>query len=406
MVERYTAYHHLRAAAGQGAVAGVLVLNEYVARKHLGATRWQILALMMIPAAAQLVVVVWNPASAPGPLGRRPFRTFGTALHALLLLPLLTGGGWGPWAFVALAATVLVAEMLLVPLQNAVLARNYGDAVRGRRFGSAVSLQSLLLVCVSVPLGILLDHRPGAWPVGYALAAGAAIYAYRHWGRLRRRRPAPVAAGLESHASAWQVLRRDGTFRAFEGCFMVYGLGFLALQPVLVLYFADEVAVSYTDVGLARGAVFWLVMVLAAPRMGRLGDRIGILRLAALGFLCLALFPLSLRVLPDRAGLFVGYAIFGLAMSAVNVAWNLGPIAMARGRDPIPYLNAHVAAVGLRAVVGMTAATALQETLGSRAVFLGVAVLEVLAAGLMFWTARITGRRWRIPAAPTSVAAP
>jgi MFS family permease len=406
MYERYTAFFHLRAVAGQGAMGGVLILNEYIAHKELGATRWQILALLLIPAAGQLMTVVWNPASGKGPISRRPFRIIGMGLHALLFLPLLTGGAWTPGLFVALTATVAVAQMLLVPLQNAILARNYGASHRGRRFGRAVAVQSLALVVVSVPVGLCLDREPGAWTWAYALSGVAAIFAYKQWGRLRRRRPTEDVSGLSEHASPWSALLGDRSFLAFEGCFMVYGLGFLALMPILPLFLVDELGVSYGDVGLARGAVFWIVMIVTAPLVGWLGDRIGILRLGALGFLCLALFPLTMILLPNRLGLFVGFAVFGLAMSAVNVTWNLGPITLARGRDPIPYLNAHLSLVGIRAIIGMTAATALYGTLGSTGIFLGVIVLEVVAAALMLWTARATGRRWRVDAEAANVTLP
>ena len=403
MDERYTAFFHLRAVAGQGALTGVLLLNEYVLRKQLDASRWQILLLLVIPAALQLVTVVWNPATSAGPIARRPFRTLGMGLHALLLLPLLTGGGWSPWALVALLVTVLIGQVFLVPIQNSIVARNYGDVRRGRRFGRAVAVQSLFIVGVSLPVGAWMDHDPTAWPWTYALAALAGMFAYRQWGRLRRRRAATPPPDLEQHKSAWQALKKDRTFLAFEGCFMVYGLGFLALQPVLPLFLVDEIGVSYTDVGLARGAVFWIVMVLASPLVGRLGDRLGVLRLGALGFLTLALFPLTLWLLPNRVGLFLGFGLFGLAMSAVNVAWNLGPILLARGRDTVPYLNAHVAAVGVRALIGMTTATVLYQALGSGAVFLGVAGVEVVAACLMLWLAVSTRRRWRVPQAPVDI---
>lgn len=406
MYERYTAFFHLRAVAGQGALAGVLLLNEYVLRKQLDATRWHILLLLLIPAVLQLVTVVWNPATSAGPLARRPFRTLGIAVHALLLLPLIPGPTWPPWAFVGLLVIVLVAQVFLVPIQNSIVARNYGEVRRGRRFGRAVAVQSLFIIGVSVPAGLWLDHDPTAWPWAYAFGALAGMFAYSQWGRLRRRRGAAPPRDLEQHGSAWSALRRDRTFLAFEGCFMVYGLGFLSLQPVLPLFLVDELRVSYTDVGLARGAVFWSVMVLASPLIGRLGDRLGILRLGALGFLCLGLFPLVLWLLPSRLGLFLGFGIFGLAMSAVNVTWNLGPITMARGRDPVPYLNAHVAAVGVRALLGMTAATAIHEAVGTAPVFLGVVGLEVVAAALMFWLARSTGRRWRVPEVPPSVHVP
>ena len=85
-------------------------------------------------------------------------------------------------------------------------------------------------------------------------------------------------------------------------------------------------------------------------------------------------------------------------MCLVNITWNLGPLTMARGRAPEPYLNAHVALVGIRAIIGMTGATLVHQYVGSAPIFWGVSVLEVLAAVLMLWLAISTGRRWRVPA--------
>jgi MFS family permease len=406
VIERYTAVVHLRAVVGQGALVGVFLLNEYVARKGLGASRWHILALLLLPALTQLSAVVWNPAMPGRLLGARPFRVLGQGVHLLLFLPLLLVFATGPTSLVALLAVCGVAQVLLVPLQNGILARNYPEARRGRRFGTATAVQALAIVLVSVPAGWWLDRDPGAWRYLYGFAALAAVFAYRQWGRLRRRRPPPPPPHLESHASPWQALRRDRHFLAFEACFMAYGLGFLALQPVLPLYLVDELGVGYGQVGLARGALFWITMAVASLWLGRVGDRLGVLRLGALSFLTLGLFPAVLLVVPGDAGLYLGFAVYGLAMAGVSLTWNLGPILLARGRDPHPYLNAHISLVGVRALVGMVGATLVQQALGSRAVFVGVVGLEVVAAAGMWWTARATGRRWTAspegpPAPPT-----
>ena len=395
MYERYTAFFHLRAVAGQGAMVGVFFLYDIVLRKQLHASRWEILLAMLVPAIGQLMAVIWNPATSGGWISRHPFRILGIGVHSLLLLPLVTGGDWTATQFAWLVAFVWLAQMLLIPLQNGILARNYREESRGRLFGRAVAVQSLFNVGTSVPIGLWLDKDPAAWPWAFGFAALAAVYSYRQWGRMRRRRSAAPRPDLDVHTSAWAAIKRDKTFLAFEGCFMLYGIGFLAMQPVLPLFLVDEVGVSYSDVALARNAIFWSVLVLASAAMGKLGDRLGILKLGALGFATLSLFPLVLLLFPNHFGLFLGYGVYGLAMCMVNITWNLGPLTMARGRDPEPYLNAHVALVGVRAIIGMTAATFVHQAAGSRPVFLGVIGFELIAAALMLWLAVATGRAWR-----------
>ena len=97
-------------------------------------------------------------------------------------------------------------------------------------------------------------------------------------------------------------------------------------------------------------------------------------------------------MLPGTTGLYVGFVIYGLAMSGVFLGWSLGPIQIARGRDLYPYLNAHLGLVGFRALVGMVSATLIQQHLGSRAVFLCVIALELVAAVGMLYTARAARR--------------
>ena len=392
--DTYTAHHHLRAVMGAGVAAGVLLLNEYVARKGLGASRWHVLAMLLIPSLAQFIAANWNPTDPSRRLGFRPFRELGMPSRALLLLPLLLPFLRNSTAFVGILAATLSVDALLLPVQNWTLARNYSAASRGSRFGVASAVQAGAIILVTLPAGWVLDHDPGAWPWLYAIAALAGVYGYVHWSRLRRRprhrvKLHPSAEPEVEHASAWATLFADKRFLWFECCFMVYGIGFLMLQPVLPIYLVDELHVTYSQVSMARGLLFWLGMIVASPILGRLADRIGILRTSGLSFLALIAFPLTLLLMPGVHGLFVGFLLYGLAMGGVNVAWNLGPIALARGRDPMPYLNAHVALVGIRAVIGMVAGAWIQYAVGTAPVFVCVVVLELVAGvGMLALAAR------------------
>jgi hypothetical protein len=387
--ERYTIHHHVRAVAGQGIVAGVVLLNEYVARKGLGCSRWHLLALLLAPSLAQFIAATWNPADpSRGPLGRAPFRLLGIPSRALLLLflvPMLRTDT----AFVVIMALALSTEALLLPVQNWTLAHNYAKATRARRFGMTTGIQALVIIAVVVPGGWALDKRPDAWPLLYAVAAAGGAYGYLHWSRLRRRWRRKARA--EEHLPPqrpWKLLFTNKELLAFEAGFMVYGIGFLMLQPVLPIYLVDELHVSYGQVGLARGLLFWLGMSVASPLAGRMADSMGLFRTCALSFAVLTAFPLVLLLVRGPAALHLAYLVYGLAMGGVNVAWNLGPIVIARGRDPLPFLNAHVALVGVRALIGMVAGAWIQASFGTKPVFWAVVALELVAAVLMARLAR------------------
>lgn len=386
LYERYTIHHHVRAVAGQGVVAGTVLLNEYVARKGLGASRPMLLLLLLVPSLAQFVAATWNPADPSRRMGRAPFRLLGIPSRALLLLFLLPAmRSAGP--FVAVMAVVLSVEALLLPVQNWTLAHNYQHATRARRFGMTTAVQALVIIAVVLPGGWALDRWPEAWPLLYALAAAGGIYGYAHWSRLRRRWRSRARTEPQQHRP-WRLLFSDRRFLLFEAGFMIYGLGFLMLQPVLPLYLVDELHVSYGQVALARGLLFWLGMSLASPVAARVADAVGMLRTCAASFAVLTCFPLVLLLVKAAWALDVAYLVYGVAMGGVNLAWNLGPITIARGRDPLAFLNAHVALVGIRAVVGMPLGMWIQASVGTRAVFWLVIALEIAAAAVMLKVGR------------------
>jgi len=331
--DRYTAFHHLRAVAGLGVLSGVFLLNAEFAVGTLGATPWQVLALMLIPALAQTLVVIRNPVDPRRGWIRRPFRRLVIPVHLLLLLPLLGLLPAAPWPFILLVAGCSAVQMLTVPVQNAILARNYAPATRGRRFGTANAVHALALVAVALPAGWLLDAWPGSWRWLYALAGIAGVYGYFNWSRLRRRRGVRAAPAAEEHASPWEALRGDPLFLAFEGCFMAYGLGFLMLMPVLPIYLMDELEVTYAEASYAKGALFWIVMVIAGPFLGRLSDRIGILRLNVISFLTLALFPAALIALDGTVGMYVGCCLSGWRNKPQDVVVGTGAVSGREGRS-------------------------------------------------------------------------
>ena len=383
---RRTLYHHLHASAGMGLAAGVGILGEYIARKGLGASRVHILVLLALPPIAQFFASIWNPTDPRRLLGRRPFLFLGVPSRLLLLLPLAFVTLREATPFVSLAAFAVAAEFLLIPTQNALLATGYEGTDRGRRFGLSMAVTGATIVLVSYPAGRALDRAPDLWPWLLAFSAAAGLYGYFHWSKLRAYLRPPVRSDEPRPValSPWRTLLSRPRFLRFEAAFMAYGLGFLALQPVLPLYLVDELNITYTQIGTARGLFFWISFFVSSFFFGRWVDRIGVTRGCAAAFLVLALFPLVLLLGGGTGVLYPAFTIYGVAMGAIAVIWNLGPIAMAGDEDPLPFLNAHLALVGLRAMVGMIGGSALQAATSSQHVFGLVVVFQIVAAVMMF----------------------
>lgn len=394
-VGRYTRAGHVRAAFLEGLVQGVISLNEIVAKKTLAASDAVIASLVMAPPISLLFSAYWSNFLV-GRDKRSTFLVFGILGRLSLGLVAAVQGG------VAFAAVVVVATLLfgaVIPAQNALYQSNYHVVERGRMFGGAAAAQALATIGAAVVVGRLYDARPAdgyRWAyVGAAICGFASCWAFyrirfRSRGRgtgdplrarevigdIRRTMGSPFRGSLA-------ILRRDTAFRRYETAFMAYGLGFMMLQPVLPIFLVERLHVDYAQASNARGLIFYSMMALLSPVLGRVVDRTGPVRLSMAAFLLLAAFPALLLTVSSVRGAYVAFAVYGTAMAAVNLGWTLGPIHFAGKSDSAAYMGAHVALVAVRGLVGGPLGILLYRKSGTpgatfacaAALFLGAALL-------------------------------
>jgi len=223
--------------------------------------------------------------------------------------------------------------------------------------------------------------------------------------RSARARGDSVRADLLSRAGDWlgdvqsalrnplkgsiSIFRADPNFLHFESAYMIYGIAWMMMQPVIPIFLVDVIKVQYAQAALARGPMFWGVIALTSPAFGRLLDRWNAVRVAAIGFLALSLFPLGMALSHSIYGVYGSFLLYGLGMSAATLSWTMGPILFAGTRDAATYMGVHVTMVGFRGLVGNLIGLLLLQTIGSRATFLIASALFVVSA---FYMARLARR--------------
>lgn len=363
-VGRYTQRAWWRAATLEGAVLGVFILNEYVAKKTLGAGDAILTALVIGPTAALLFAAWWS-----GLLDRREksstFLVFGM-LGRLSLLLVTFAGSAGSFTAIIAAATFLFGA--IVPASNALLQRNFTASERGRVIGLGIALQALAAIAVSLLVGRLYDWRPEAYRLVYPAAAVCGFFSCLSLARVRfRSRPGEPAerqlfgAGLggaltgalrRPFAGALLLLREDRGFRRYEMGFMAYGLAWMMLQPTIPVFLVEKLQVAYAEVANARGLIYFTMIAVLSHPFGRLLDRIGPIRVSRIAFAILAIFPLILASARGVGMAYVAFLVYGCGMAAVQLGWTTGPIHFAGKRDSAGYMGAHVALVGVRAIIG------------------------------------------------------
>lgn len=401
-VSRYTARFHMPAAFFDGLVAGTFTLNDIVLRKTFGAGALLITLMVMAQPVSQLLAIVWGRLMHGR--SKRPFILgFGGFGRLLLLLVAFASTAT---AFAVPVVLSIALAIAIIPALNALYQSNYPDNERGRVFGNVLAVTALATIASSMAAGWAMDHDKEAYRIIYPLTGLVGLAGIWLYWRIRPR-PARLAGPAAVRTSrrtddispseffdaladavrnpfrgAKSLYTADPNFLRFEIGYMLYGLGFMMLQPVIPLYLVDEIHVQYSEAATARGLIFWGMMALVSPVFGRLLDRWNAVRVSILGFAVLATVPIFLALSHTLPGVYAAFAVFGFAMSPINIAWTMGPILFAGRKDAATYMGVHVTMVGIRGLIGNPMGLLLFKSFGSRPTFL-VASLFFLAATLV-----------------------
>ena len=386
----------MRAAFLEGLVQGVISLNEFVAKKTMGASDAVITVLVMAQPISLFFSAYWSNFL----LGRdkRPtFLIFGVLGRLSLFIVLAVHGGVG-FASVIVFATLMIGA--IIPAQNALFQTNYAVAERGRVYGVATAVQAIATIGAAVVAGRLYDQRTDGYRWAYSAAAilGFASCWVFYKIRFRHRKtgaPGAVAdrpglarevrSSLRSpFAGSVTILRHDRGFRRYETAYMSYGLAFMMLQPVIPIFLVERLHVDYAQASNARGLIFYSMVFLFSPIFGRVLDRHDPVKLSIFAFLLLSLFPIALMFATSVGAVYGAFVVYGIAMAAVNIGWTMGPIHFAGRNDSAAYMGAHVALVGVRGVIGGPLGMFIYRSTGTpRATFAAATALFLIGSMLM-----------------------
>lgn len=384
-------------------------LFPFVLAKSLAAPGWLITVSVILESMAMLLALYWGQLMARG--GRRRWLIRGGVGGRLILLAAPLAGT--AMQFLLLLSVVYFFMALVYPAQNGILQANIRPARHGRVFGLGALVQYSTAAATSLAVGAVLDRDPGLYRWVYPVLGTVGFLYPVALARLPRPAgdatpdPAPgpqnvfvvprlplgavqwrrlAGAALAPFREAVAIFGADRKFLWFEVNFMIYGVAYLMLIPVMPLFFTRELDLSYRQISMARVLIASLGMAALGPSMGRLMDRIHPARLCTLSFAILVFFPLALSVGPALAPgspaltAYAAFAFYAAAMAGINVTWNVGSISFAPAGRGANYQGIHVAMVGVRGLLGPLLGYLLLAAADYQSVFLAAAAVFAVSA--------------------------
>ena len=383
-VEKKTFSLFMSAMFFNGFVMSITNVQDIIAKKAFHGFDWQITILVMIFPVSSLLSIWWGKIIEESDNKSKFFLIAGFLGRLYLVFGFFITN---IYQFIFLLAFLLSFNSLVVPTQNTLLQANFRKILRGKLFGYSASLSTLIALLGSYAAGRLLDINESYYKyifvaVGILGLIGtlflAAIKVDKKEIPPKQKKKTNLKRILISPLiRTFEILKKDKKYRNYEIAFMIYGIGFMIVLPVIPRYLVNNLHMNYTQTFVAKGVISQIGILIFAPIAGLIHDKNHPNFFAAISFFAISLFPMILFIstlfksIPTSISIvYLSYIIYGIAMSGVLIAWNLGTIYFAKENEVSMYQSVHVALTGVRGLIIPPLGFLLLKIFGMQTVFI------------------------------------
>ncbi len=393
-VEKRTFMLFMSAMFFNGFFMSITNVQDIIAKKAFHGYDWQITILVMIFPVASLLSIWWGKIIEESENQSKFFLIAGFLGRLFLVFGFFITN---IYQFIFLLAFLLSFNSLVVPTQNTLLQANFRKEIRGKLFGYSASLSTLIALIGSYFAGRLLDIDEHYYKyifvvVGILGFIGTLFLAVIKIDKKEKRKKKKINFKkiiLSPLIRSYQILKTDKKYRNYEIAFMIYGVGFMIVLPVIPRYLVSHLHMNYTQTFVAKGVISQLGILIFAPIAGFIHDKNHPNFFAAISFFGISLFPMILFISTlfhdisvSIPIVYFSYVIYGIAMSGVLIAWNLGTIYFAKNSDVSMYQSVHVALTGVRGLVIPPLGFFILKIFGMQSVFI-VSFIAFIVASIM-----------------------
>jgi hypothetical protein len=353
-------------AAIDGAFVGVFVKRSFADAVDPSKLNLVVALLTAAPEIANILSFVW--VSLSHGRAKVPFVN-GLQVAVVLLVASVALVDRTTGGLIALAAIVMAARLAwsgIITLRPTIWRANYDRSVRARIIGKFSTVQVLVIACMGLGLGALLDADPDSYRWFMPAAAVVGVLAALATHRLRVRGHAAIlraerAAGEAQSGRPWQgpvivwrVLQRDRWFARFMVWMFVLGFGNIMLTPMVVISTQDRFELGYFGSLLITTGIPLLLMPATIPLWARMLDRSHVVKFRSVhswSFVAANAAFLLAVALDQVAFMYLGSALLAVGFGGGTLAWNLGHNDFAPPAQTSQYMATHVTLNGVRALI-------------------------------------------------------
>jgi len=340
--------------------ASLYVLLPFILIKNFKAAAIQIVLLTMLKPIAALFSFYWSEK-----LSQRKHTLKMNLLGAGLMarLPFVFALFFdNVWLLIGASTLYMLFLRASIPAWMEILKLNLPARVRERYFaiGSALGYAEGVLIAIGV--GSLLDTHIDLWRFLFlgSLLLGIIGVIIQVMLPIRETVPPPKSEKMtfrDSFTRPWldcfKLMKTRSDFRRFQWAFMIGGLGLMIIQPVIPIFFAETLKLSFRDLMIAYSICKGFGFVLTSPLWSRYMSILSVGRFTSIVLAGFALFSLLLTLgIYSSLWVYLAYFVYGIAQAGSHLIWHLSGPVFANDEDSSRYSGVNIVMVGARGMIG------------------------------------------------------
>jgi MFS family permease len=412
--EQKTFALHMSYSLIEGVLAGIIALNEFVFVKSLLGSGYQASLLFQFATIVFILLIFFSEFLKRIQNKKKLLHRTAiiTRLPLLLLFffprnpEMLTGSSIYHLIFLGIFLVYYLANPIIFPAINLFLKNTYSHDNFGRLYSYATTLKSVVMMLTTFLYGWLLDIDNYVFVYVFPVASVLGVLSIFLLSAI----PYQEIKTIVPVRTVWQdirqsiramtnVLNKNAAYRHFQTGFMFYGFGFMGSYTVTILFFEYGLGLNYSSVAFYRNG-YNLLSILLIPWFGKLIGRIDPRQFAAISFLSMFLFLLSLTLTTYFSGYidFLGIRIYytmifymlfhGVFAATMSLLWSIGSAYFCAPSEAGTYQSIHLGMTALRSLFAPILGVLFYELWGFTATFLIAMASLLVGVAIMRWSAK------------------
>ena len=398
----------------EGAIKGVLVLNEFVFLKSLEGSEYQIGFLFQFSVVVYVFLIFISEFIRRIPYKRKVLRYTGiiTRLPLLMLAffpqstEVVTSSEIYHLIFLGIFLIFFLYQPVVFPIINLLLKHNYREENFGKLYSYGQTLHKLTMLVVTFAYGFLLDMDYFAftyiWPIMGVLGIFS-IYLLSlidYTPPIKKQPKKPFLENVkQSIMGMVNILRNHKAYLHFELGFLFYGFAFMSSATVIVIFFDKELGLNYSSMAFYKNS-YNILAILLLPIFGRLIGKFDPRTYGMITYSSILIFILFVALAEFFPGystimgfdiyyILIGYVFFhGIFAASMPLLFSIGSAYFCDKEEADSYQAVHLSLVGIRALFAPLLGVFFYQNFGFLVTF-AIGILSLTAAiGILWYSKR------------------